>query len=88
MWNIGEPREAKTGSFCWIELATTDQSGGKDFSHWMPYYRAADCAASCRMAAQLGAKTLMPATPMPKVGTIAVLADPQGGAFSLFQSML
>jgi predicted enzyme related to lactoylglutathione lyase len=57
-------------------------------SHWMPYYRAADCAASCRMAAQLGAKTLMPATPMPKVGTIAVLADPQGGAFSLFQSML
>jgi predicted enzyme related to lactoylglutathione lyase len=54
----------------------------------MPYYRAADCAASCRMAAQLGAKTLMPATPMPKVGTIAVLADPQGGAFSLFQSML
>jgi predicted enzyme related to lactoylglutathione lyase len=51
----------------------------------MTYFHAADCKASAAKAASLGATTLMPATLMENVGTIAVLMDPQGAAFSLFQ---
>ena len=53
--------------------------------HWMIYLHVADCTASAAKAAQLGAKTLMPANLMKDVGTIAVLADPQGAVFALFQ---
>jgi predicted enzyme related to lactoylglutathione lyase len=56
-------------------------------SHWMCYFNVADCHAIAARAAQLGASTLMPATLMPDVGTIAVLADPQGAAFALYQHM-
>jgi predicted enzyme related to lactoylglutathione lyase len=54
-------------------------------SHWMPYFHVADCGASAGKASSLGARALMPATPMENVGTIAVLADPQGAVFALFQ---
>ena len=54
-------------------------------SHWMIYFLVADCAASAKKAADLGAKTMMPATPMPDVGTIAILQDPQGAVFALYQ---
>jgi len=54
-------------------------------AHWIPYFLVNDCKATAEKAAQLGGKTLMPATLMPDVGTIAVLADPQGAAFCLYQ---
>jgi predicted enzyme related to lactoylglutathione lyase len=53
--------------------------------HWMSYFHAADCKATAAKAAQLGASTIMPADVMPDVGTIAVLADPQGAVFALYQ---
>jgi predicted enzyme related to lactoylglutathione lyase len=56
-------------------------------SHWMCYFSVADCHASAAKATQLGARTLMPATLMPDVGTIAVLADPQSAAFALYQQI-
>jgi predicted enzyme related to lactoylglutathione lyase len=54
-------------------------------SHWTCYFSVSDCRASAAKAAQLGASTMMPATLMPDVGTIAVLADPQGAAFALYE---
>lgn len=54
--------------------------------HWMIYFMVADVAASLAKAAQLGAKTLMPAQDMPGVGTWAILADPQGAVFAVFKS--
>ena len=54
-------------------------------SYWLAYFHVADCKASAAKAAQLGASTHMPATLMPDVGTIAVLSDPQGAAFALYQ---
>jgi uncharacterized protein len=54
-------------------------------SHWMSYFSVADCKASAAKAAQAGASTIMPATLMPDVGTIAVMADPQGAVFALYQ---
>jgi len=56
-------------------------------AHWMVYFHVADCNASAAKAAQLGAKTLMPANLMKDVGTIAVLADPQGAVFALYQQL-
>jgi predicted enzyme related to lactoylglutathione lyase len=54
-------------------------------SHWMPYFAVADCKGAAAKAARLGAKTLMPPELMPDVGTIAVLSDPQGAVFALYQ---
>jgi predicted enzyme related to lactoylglutathione lyase len=56
-------------------------------SHWMAYFHVTDCKATAAKAAQLGASTLLPADVMPDVGTIGVLADPQGAVFALYQPM-
>jgi hypothetical protein len=54
-------------------------------SHWMSYFHVADCKGVAAKAARLGASTLLPADVMADVGTIAVLADPQGAVFALYQ---
>jgi predicted enzyme related to lactoylglutathione lyase len=54
-------------------------------SHWMAYFHVADCKASAAKAAQLGGSTIMPADLIPDVGTIAVLTDPQGAVFALYE---
>jgi uncharacterized protein len=56
-------------------------------SHWLSYFHVADCKATASKAAELGAKTMMPADLMSGVGTIAVLADPQGAVFALYQPL-
>ena len=56
-------------------------------AHWMAYFNVADCKASAAEAAQLGASTLMAADVMPDVGVIAVLSDPQGAVFALYQPL-
>lgn len=53
--------------------------------HWMSYFHVADCKTSAAKAARLGASTIMPAEVMQDIGTIAVLADPQGAVFALYQ---
>jgi len=53
--------------------------------HWMPYFQVADCDASVATAKELGAKVFMEPFTMEKVGRMAIVADPQGAAFSLFQ---
>ena len=54
-------------------------------SHWLSYFHVSDCKAAGAKAAQLGASTIMPANLMGDVGTIAVIADPQGAVFALYQ---
>jgi predicted enzyme related to lactoylglutathione lyase len=54
-------------------------------AHWMAYFAVKDARATGAKATQLGANTLMPAELMPDVGTIAVLADPQGAVFAIYQ---
>jgi predicted enzyme related to lactoylglutathione lyase len=56
-------------------------------SHWLSYFHVADCKATASRASQLGASTLMPADLMANVGTISVLADPQGAVFALYQPL-
>jgi predicted enzyme related to lactoylglutathione lyase len=52
--------------------------------HWLGYISTPDVAASVSQAQGLGAAVLVKPTPIPKVGSFAVLADPQGAVFSAF----
>lgn len=53
--------------------------------HWLLYFEVADCDASAAEAARLGARLLMPPTTFEHVGRVAVVADPQGAVFAMFQ---
>lgn len=54
-------------------------------SHWMIYYMVVDCDASFAKATSLGAKGLVPPMAIEGAGRMAVLDDPQGAGFALFQ---
>ncbi|HUI42795.1 MAG TPA: VOC family protein [Terriglobia bacterium] len=119
------------GSFCWIELATTNQPAAKAFyaglfgwqaedmpmgptdfytmfrlegrdagaaytlrpeqrsqgvpPHWMLYVAVESADAAAERAAQLGGKVLAPAFDVFNAGRMAVLQDPAGAAFSVWQ---
>ncbi len=53
--------------------------------HWLVYIQVTDCAASASQAAALGAKIQFGPAFTANVGTLAVIADPQGAVFALFQ---
>lgn len=53
--------------------------------HWMIYLLVSDCKAAASKASELGSQSLLEPMDMPKVGRMAVLKDPQGAVFALFQ---
>jgi len=53
--------------------------------HWLMYFNASNCDAVVEKAKSLGATVLLPPVSMQNVGRFAVLADPQGAVFALFQ---
>jgi predicted enzyme related to lactoylglutathione lyase len=119
------------GSFCWIELATTDQNAAKSFygsvfswkardepmgpdafytmfslggrhtgaaytlrpeqramgvpPHWMLYIRVENADAMADRAAKAGGTVLMPPFDVMDVGRMAVLRDPTGAHFCIWQ---
>jgi hypothetical protein len=54
--------------------------------HWLLYFQASDCDASVNKAKQNGAKVYFGPKSMEGIGRWAILADPQGAMFSVFQS--
>jgi len=54
-------------------------------SHWMVYFQVKDVDDRAARATALGAKLRVPPRDIPQVGRFAVLEDPQGAVFSLFQ---
>ena len=52
--------------------------------HWHVYFGVADADAAVAKAAELGGSVLVPVFDTP-VGRMAVIADPQGGVFSIIQ---
>ncbi|HXR17555.1 MAG TPA: VOC family protein [Terriglobales bacterium] len=122
----------KTGSFCWIELSTTDQNAAKSFytslfgwavndmpmgpdgvytifqlqggdvgaactlrpeqrsqgipPHWMPYILVESADAAATRAAQVGGKVCAPAFDVMDVGRMAVIQDPTGATFCVWQA--
>lgn len=57
-------------------------------SHWMIYFLVKDSAAAEARAKDLGAQILMPTMEIPGVGHFAVIQDPQGAIFAVYQSAL
>ena len=54
-------------------------------SYWMPYFQVAGCDASTATATTLGAKTMVPPTDISGTGRFALVSDPQGAMFALFE---
>ncbi len=55
-------------------------------SHWLSYFQVADIEAAVALSAQMGGTTMLAPKPVPGVGKIAILADPQGAAFGLLEA--
>jgi uncharacterized protein len=55
--------------------------------HWLAYFLTSNCDATAAKAKQLGAKFYLEPLTMENVGRLAIVADPQGAAFALFQPM-
>jgi predicted enzyme related to lactoylglutathione lyase len=53
----------------------------------MSYFSVDDAQAVFDAATKAGAQVMMPPTPIPTVGTFAVLADPQGAVFAILQAL-
>ncbi len=54
--------------------------------HWMLYVATADAGTSEKRAAELGGKVMAPAFDVMDFGRMAVLADPQGAGFCVWQA--
>jgi uncharacterized protein len=63
-----------------------EESGFRAGSHWRVYFQSEDCGASVGKARRLGAECDLTPTPIPGLGTVALLTDPQGGRFALMQA--
>jgi predicted enzyme related to lactoylglutathione lyase len=58
-------------------------SGGPA-GHWVGYFASTDVAAGAARAAELGGRVLLGPLELPGTGTVAVLRDPDGATFGLF----
>ncbi|MGB8355118.1 MAG: SRPBCC domain-containing protein [Chthoniobacteraceae bacterium] len=54
-------------------------------AQWVAYVSVANTDKSAKSATALGAKIVVPPFDIPKIGRIALLQDPQGATFGLFQ---
>ena len=55
--------------------------------HWLVYFAVSNCDESAAKAKGLGAKTHLAPMTMENVGRWAILADPQGAVFAIFQPL-
>ena len=52
---------------------------------WLPYVGVSDIGATVRRVTGLGAEVMTSVTPIPGIGSFAVLRDPTGAAVGVFQ---
>ena len=53
--------------------------------HWLPYFTVASCDDAIAKARDLGGRALAGPIELPQPGSIAVLQDPQGAAFAVYE---
>ncbi len=68
-------------------LMAIDDNMGPIPPNWSNYFQIEDCAVAEQRALELGAKTIVPTTPIPDKGFFCMLADTSGATFGLFQSL-
>jgi predicted enzyme related to lactoylglutathione lyase len=54
-------------------------------SYWMPYFQVTNVDQSASKAKELGGKTMIGPQDIPGTGRFAILVDPQGAIFAVFQ---
>lgn len=54
--------------------------------HWLIYFQVSNCDESVAKATGMNAQVLFPPSDIPNTGRMAILKDPQGAAFAIFQS--
>jgi predicted enzyme related to lactoylglutathione lyase len=54
-------------------------------SYWMPYFQVDNTDASVTKATGLGGKVMVPAQDIPGTGRFAIVTDPQGAMFAVFE---
>ena len=59
--------------------------GAPPEAHWLTHLEVADARATSKQIETLGGKTLKPAFAVGDFGTMAIVADPHGGYFALWQ---
>ncbi len=127
--NTGIGIAGVAGSLCWADLSTPDAKRASDFDsglfgwrvmadekdksgylhikngehfiggippaahrppgvppHWLAYFWVDDVDASAAKAKQMGANLYVPPMTIESVGRMAVIADPQGAVFAIFNS--
>ena len=82
---MGEYTEIDTGGGIPAGLWRPPFAG--DASYWTPYVNVPQLEAALERATRLGAKLVMPRATVPDMGHYAVLRDPTGGVFGLFERM-
>jgi predicted enzyme related to lactoylglutathione lyase len=54
--------------------------------HWLAYFGVSSCDSSAKKATTLGGKLIVPPSDIPDVGRFAVVQDPQGAVFAIFET--
>lgn len=54
-------------------------------SYWMPYFQVASTDASVSKLKELGGSVMVPPQDIPNTGRFAIVGDPQGAVFAVFQ---
>lgn len=83
-WGIGHEGAAKARNGGMRELAPEQTDAGVP-PHWMPYFTVNSVDETVDAATAKGGGVLAPAFDIPTGARIAVLHDPQGAAFAIFQ---
>lgn len=78
----GQYTEFQVGGSSIGGMATLPPEQGKAPSNWLPYVAVDDCDACAAKVTELGGRTLVPPTDVPKVGRFSVFADPTGACLA------
>jgi uncharacterized protein len=54
--------------------------------HWLVYFGVKDLTASLKTVVAIGGKVMSPTVKLPQGGQFAVVSDPQGATFAMFQA--
>ena len=90
-WNITAGKDDPTGYLHiqngehYIGGIPSPKQIGNVPPHWLVYFHVSDCGKSLDRAADMDAQVLLPTTRLEHVGRFAVVKDPQGAAFALFE---
>jgi hypothetical protein len=81
----GDYTEFSVGATPDAGMMKIDERWGNVPPHWSPYFQVNDCDGTATKAKELGGRVNVPPSDIENVGRFAMLADPQGAAFSVIK---